>query len=93
MLTPRMLRKDKWMKEKNIATGSVLLLLIIVIFWGRKNSNNDQADNMRKIMVLDKIIQNGIVSFSQMYIIMLKFLDFTAFPQDSKLNLLPIYYF
>lgn len=65
MLTPRMLRKDKWMKEKNIATGSVLLLLIIVIFWGRKNSNNDQADNMRKIMVLDKIIQNGIVSLNE----------------------------
>lgn len=36
----------------------------------------------------DKLLQ-----LTEMYIVTLKILDFTAFPQDSKLNLLPIYYF
>lgn len=53
------------MKRKFITVGSILLILINVLFLVRKNSNNDQVDNMREIIVLDKVIQNGIVSLNE----------------------------
>ncbi len=40
---------------------------------------------------MDNILE--VCGLNKMYIVTLKSLDFTAFPQDSKLNLLPIYYF
>ncbi len=33
------------------------------------------------------------IVYDEMYQLMPKTLDFTALPQDSKMNLLPIYYF